>query len=60
MNFKTAILLFALAWAVAAQKNQKKITSLNILMPLIYEPVDQRVVQYTMQAYGGCYAWQSS
>ena len=41
-------------------ENLKKINTVNLLMPLIYENLDSRTVQYMLRGYNGCYEWFSS
>lgn len=53
-------LVISLALLAAVQCAQKKINSLNVLMPVIQEPLEARVVHYQMEAYEGCYSWSSS
>lgn len=41
-------------------ENLKKINTVNLLVPLIFESLDTRTVQYTLRGYNGCYEWFST
>jgi hypothetical protein len=38
----------------------KKISTANLLMPLIFENLDTRIIEYPLFASNGCYRWSSS
>jgi hypothetical protein len=41
-------------------ENLKKISTVNLLMPIIFENLDSRSIQYYLRGYNGCYEWDSS
>jgi len=40
--------------------NLKKISTVNLLMPIIFENLDSRSIQFLLRGYNGCYEWSSS
>ncbi|EGR28647.1 nucleoporin 210, putative, partial [Ichthyophthirius multifiliis] len=40
--------------------NHKKVNKLNVLLPQIFQDLEQRAPQYNLEAINGCYKWKSS
>ena len=41
-------------------ENTKKIDYVNLLLPVIYDQVDSRNIQFNLTGYNGCYEWYTS
>lgn len=67
LPFLTLLLLVLLVSpnVLLAQKtgtldNQKKVNKLNLLLPELYEELEERAPQYLLEASNGCYGWAST
>lgn len=52
-----------LSGLVSAQEtpdNIKKINHVNMLLPVIYDTLENRNIQHTLEGYNGCYEWKTS
>lgn len=40
--------------------NVKKISNVNLLLPLIYDNIENRNIQHILVGYNGCYEWRTT
>ena len=58
--FVLLFLAFNTIDALNSVENTKKIDYVNLLLPVIYDQVDSRNIQFTLNGYNGCYEWYTS